>query len=151
VQSEPQRTSHAFHFVVVLTWGRATVEQKCVLFFSEETVFSWFISVLPGKFRHSPSTKAIIQYHPTNRRHVLFRDSSMAVLPFIGPWPLPQFRNLFYTDDRAPWTSDQPVANPLPKHRTAQTQNKRTHRHLCLEWDSNPRSQGSNERRQFMP
>jgi hypothetical protein len=25
------------------------------------------------------------------------------------------------------------------------------HRHPCLEWDSNPRSQRSSERRQFMP
>jgi hypothetical protein len=28
---------------------------------------------------------------------------------------------------RAPWTSDRPVAWPLPKYRTTQTQNKRTH------------------------
>jgi hypothetical protein len=30
-------------------------------------------------------------------------------------------------------------------------QNKPIHRHLCLEWDSNPQSQNSSERRQFMP
>jgi hypothetical protein len=45
---------------------------------------------------------------------------------------------------------DQPVARPLPTHRTTQTQNKRTHRHPCLEWDSNPRSQCSRRRRRFM-
>jgi hypothetical protein len=28
-----------------------------------------------------------------------------------------------------PWTSYQPVARPLPKHRTTQAQNKRTHTH----------------------
>jgi hypothetical protein len=50
----------------------------------------------------------------------------MALQSSIGPWPLLQFRNLFYTDGRAPWTSDNPVAMPLPKHRTTQTQNKRT-------------------------
>jgi hypothetical protein len=38
----------------------------------------------------------------------------MALQPFIGPWPLLQFRNLFYTDCRTHWTSDQPVARPLP-------------------------------------
>jgi hypothetical protein len=32
-----------------------------------------------------------------------------------------------YTVDRTPWTRDQPVAGPLPKHRTTHTQNKRTH------------------------
>jgi hypothetical protein len=56
----------------------------------------------------------------------------MALLPFAGPWPLLQFRNLFYTDGRTPWTSNQPVARPLPTHRTTQTQNKCTQRHPCL-------------------
>jgi hypothetical protein len=37
--------------------------------------------------------------------------------PSVGPWPLLRFRNLFYTDGRTPWTSDQPVARPLPTHR----------------------------------
>jgi hypothetical protein len=70
-----------------------------------------------------------------------FIHSTMAVQLFVGPWPL-QFRNLFfYTDGRTPWTGDQPVARPLPTRRTTQTQNKRTHKHPCLEWDSNPRSQ----------
>jgi hypothetical protein len=32
----------------------------------------------------------------------------------------------FYTVGRTPWTGDQPVARPLPAHRTGQTQNKRT-------------------------
>jgi hypothetical protein len=36
-------------------------------------------------------------------------------------------------------------------HRTTQTQNKRTHRHPCLEWDSNPQSQRSSELRRFKP
>jgi hypothetical protein len=70
--------------------------------------------------------------------------------PFVGPWPLLQFRNLFYTDVRTPWTSDQSAARPLPTHRTTQTQNKRTHRHPCLEWNSNLRSQSSSEQREFM-
>jgi hypothetical protein len=32
-----------------------------------------------------------------------------------------------FTDGRTSWTSDQPVAMPLPKHRTTQTQNKHIH------------------------
>jgi hypothetical protein len=76
-----------------------------------------------------------------------FIHSSMALKPsFFGPWPLLQFRNLFYAVGRIPWTGDEPVARPLPTHRTIQTQNKRTHRHPYLKWDSNPRSQcSSNE------
>jgi hypothetical protein len=45
------------------------------------------------------------------------------------PWALAsafQFHDHF-TDCRTPWTSDQLVARPLPKHRTTQTQNKHIH------------------------
>jgi hypothetical protein len=45
-----------------------------------------------------------------------------------APWALAsafQFHDHF-TDGRTPWTSDQLVARPLPKHRT-QTQNKHIH------------------------
>jgi hypothetical protein len=80
-----------------------------------------------------------------------FIHSWMALQPFFGPWPLLQFRNLFYTDGRTPWTSDQTVTRPLPTHRTTQTQNKHTHKYPCLECESNPRSQRPSERRQFMP
>jgi hypothetical protein len=52
---------------------------------------------------------------------------SMVLPAHSGPWPLIQFRNHFFTDGGTPWTSDQPVARPLPKHRTTQTQNKRIH------------------------
>jgi hypothetical protein len=41
--------------------------------------------------------------------------SSMALQPFVRPWPLLQFRNLFYADGRTPWISDQPVARPRVK------------------------------------
>jgi hypothetical protein len=50
---------------------------------------------------------------------------SMAVQPFVGPWPLFQFLDL-YTVGRTPWTGDQPVSRPLPAYRTVQTPNKRT-------------------------
>jgi hypothetical protein len=51
-----------------------------------------------------------------------FIHSSMALQPFVGPWPLLQLHNLFYTDVRTPWMSDQPIARPLPACRTTQTQ-----------------------------
>jgi hypothetical protein len=58
---------------------------------------------------------------------------------------------ILYTVCSTSWTGDQPVARPLPTHRTTQSQNKRTqYRHPCLERDSNPRSQRSSERRRFM-
>jgi hypothetical protein len=67
--------------------------------------------------------------------------------PLLGPGLI----FIFVVDSRTPWTSDQPVARPLTTHRSTQTQSKRTHRHPCLEWDSNLRSQRSSEWRQFMP
>jgi hypothetical protein len=57
----------------------------------------------------------------------------------------------FYTVGWTPWTSDQSVARPLSTHRTTQTQNKCTHKHPCLVWDSNPQSQHPSERRRFLP
>jgi hypothetical protein len=56
----------------------------------------------------------------------LFIHLLMTLQPFVGPWPLLQFRNLFYTAGRTPWTGNQPVVRPLPTRRTTQAQNKRT-------------------------
>jgi hypothetical protein len=50
----------------------------------------------------------------------------MALRPFVGPWSLLHFLNLFYTDGRTSWGGDQPIARPLPTQRTTQTQNKGT-------------------------
>jgi hypothetical protein len=50
---------------------------------------------------------------------------SMALQPFVGPWPLFSFL-ILYTIGRIHWTEDQTVVRPLPIHRTTQTQNKRT-------------------------
>jgi hypothetical protein len=38
---------------------------------------------------------------------------SMALQPFVGPWPLFSFL-ILYTSGRTPWMGDQPVARPLP-------------------------------------
>jgi hypothetical protein len=43
-------------------------------------------------------------------------------------WTLAAFSisySYVYKVGRTPWTGDQPIARPLPSHRTAQTQNKR--------------------------
>jgi hypothetical protein len=44
-----------------------------------------------------------------------------------------------FRHSRTPWTSDQPVARPLPTQDN--TTQKDADRHPCLERDSNPRSQ----------
>jgi hypothetical protein len=45
--------------------------------------------------------------------------------PFLGLGRFFSFL-IFYPVGRTPWTGDQPVERPLPAHRTAQIQNKRT-------------------------
>jgi hypothetical protein len=40
----------------------------------------------------------------------IFFHSSIAIQPFVGSWPILQFRNIFYTGSRTSWKSDQPVA-----------------------------------------
>jgi hypothetical protein len=50
---------------------------------------------------------------------------SMALQPFVGPWPLFQFL-IFYILDRTPWMEDQSDTRLLPAHMTAKTQNKST-------------------------
>jgi hypothetical protein len=54
----------------------------------------------------------------------------------IGHLTYRRFLELFKTYGGTPWTSDQPIARPLPtKNYTIQ---KDTDKHPCLEWDSNP-------------
>jgi hypothetical protein len=54
--------------------------------------------------------------HPSNYRSTAL---CWALAAFSVSWS-------FYTVGRTPWTEDQPVARPLPAHRTAQTQHKHT-------------------------
>jgi hypothetical protein len=51
---------------------------------------------------------------------------SLALQPHWALASAFQFHDHF-TDDRTPWTSDQLVARPLPKHRTTQTQKIHIH------------------------
>jgi hypothetical protein len=66
---------------------------------------------------------------PTSHKIFIFQFFFHWLYSPLGTWP-PIFRfHDHFTDGRTPWTSDQFVARPLPKHRTAQTQNKHTHFH----------------------
>jgi hypothetical protein len=68
----------------------------------------------------SPHPKKLKKLHKASNRDSVFH---WLYIP-VGPWPLIfQFHDHF-TDGRTPWTSDQLVARPLPKHRTTWTQNK---------------------------
>jgi hypothetical protein len=63
-----------------------------------------------------------------SRKYCILLWLYSSVWALCGPWPLFQFLNL-YTVSRTHWTSDKPVAKPLPTHTTTQTHNKRTSTH----------------------
>jgi hypothetical protein len=109
--------------------------------------YSW-IHTGAWDFIHLFAITAIIKLYPESKRmtHQLLLLVSVYLWLYSPrrPQPLFQFLNL-YTVSRTPWTGDQAVARPLPKHRI------KANRHPCLERDSNPRSQRSSGRRQFMP
>jgi hypothetical protein len=57
---------------------------------------------------------------------VMFIIIIIIVQPFLGGLGRVFSFLILYTVGRIPCTGDQAVARPLPTHRTAQTQNKRT-------------------------
>jgi hypothetical protein len=67
-------------------------------------------------------------------------------------WTLVAFFSFlnYYTVGGTPSTGDKPVARPLPAHRTAKHRIN-AHRHPCLKWYTNPRTQCLSRRRQFRP
>jgi hypothetical protein len=111
-------------------------------------IITWFVAILLclSLFNDCPwlvtrdvygySNRKLIKVQPfvkklefsllTTSVHIWYSYLSMALQPFVEPWPLFQFDLFFYTVGRTPWTGEQPVARPLPAHRTAQAQNKRT-------------------------
>jgi hypothetical protein len=75
---------------------------------------------------------------------------STALKPFIWPWPLFQFLDLF-TQSVGPLGRRISPSQGRYLHTGQYKYRINAHRHPCLKWDSTPRSQRSNERRQFMP
>jgi hypothetical protein len=97
---------------------------KCVSFRLTPSVPPrWIFSAIAQKYTAYTSSLKVTVTQPRSKQKLTF-FLSMALEPF-GPLPLFQFLNL-YTDRRTPWTGDQPIARPLPTHKTTQTQNKRT-------------------------
>jgi hypothetical protein len=85
--------------------------------------FVLFISFYKGKYNDSIYHTTAASYHIlSNSLFTSDRIISRCIFYWLYspcvPWPL--FQSL--TIGRTPWTSDQLVARPLPKHRTAQTQ-----------------------------
>jgi hypothetical protein len=69
--------------------------------------------------------------------------------PLVGPWRHLQFCKRFIQTVGLLGLVISPSQGRY-LHTGQQKQKKRTHRHSCLEWDSNPRSRGSSKLRQFI-
>jgi hypothetical protein len=68
---------------------------------------------MPAELEPHPNIRT--SKHPNVNLSNLYIYLSMALQPFVGPWPLFQFLDL-YTVGRTSWLEDQPVARPLPTH-----------------------------------
>jgi hypothetical protein len=134
-----------------LWWAEWQLFSECFGFpwkFSFHRLLHTHLSFIQGWYNIPNSGRRAKWTHsrPTRRKK---RYSCICIIvtlqTFVG---LGHFFSFFilYTVGRTPLTGDQPVARPLPTHRTINE-----HKHPCLEWDSNPRSQCSRGRRQFMP
>jgi hypothetical protein len=64
---------------------------------------------------------------------VIIMILSMALQPFVRPWPLVQFLNL-YIAGRTPWKGDQPVAKPLLAYTGQHKHRINAHTHASKEF-----------------
>jgi hypothetical protein len=107
------------------------------------------IELLYGHVSHRGSPTTAVRAGRPAATGALLCYLSMVLQPFFGPWLLFSFL-ILYKVGRTPWTGISPsqgryLHTEQHKHRI------NAHRHPCLEWDSNPRSQCSSGRREFMP
>jgi hypothetical protein len=86
-------------------------------FYAEDALFQ----IRPG---HRLSCAYMFFLSPSERV-TGFIHSSVVLQTFVGPWAILSFL-IYYTVGRTPRTGDQSIRRPLPSHRTAQAQNKRT-------------------------
>jgi hypothetical protein len=114
-------TSLKMEKVSVIAYGPAVRRPVMWAFRFVLVEFKEVSHIYPASIRENNSINPTLSIYS-------FIHPSMILQPFVRPWPLFQFRNIFYTDGRAPWTNDQPVARPLPKHRIRTENNHRIKR-----------------------
>jgi hypothetical protein len=74
-----------------------------------------------------------LQAHTTPNLITVYSSSSLGSTALLLGLDLSFSLLILYTVDRTPWTGDQPVARPLPTHRTTHRIN--AHKHPCFQWD----------------
>jgi hypothetical protein len=103
---------------------------------------------LMASSEHSVSPSRHLIFHCSTDANS-FIHSSVALQASVRPRPLFQFLDPIHSGTTA-WTGISPSQGPY-LHTEQQKDRINRHRHPCLEWDSNPRSQWLSERKQFMP
>jgi hypothetical protein len=99
-----------------LYWPRRKLKHKKQCLEAYTLCYARFYGLV---LRHRNDVTFLINFLIT-----LLIHSSVALRPFVGPWP--RFVIFLYRVCRTPWKSDQSVARPPPTHRTTHTRNKRT-------------------------
>jgi hypothetical protein len=109
---------------------------------------------------HAPNSSSLIHRNPTLSFHfikiwsIIRRKATdtilMAIQSFVGPWPLLQSLYLFAQSVGLLVQGISPSQGRY-LHRGQHKHRINAHRHPCLKWDSNPRSQCSSGKRGFMP
>jgi hypothetical protein len=125
--------------------GSAFPETKATSFGSTEGKNAW-------SYTATPPYVFTVRCSITDRGNFTFTVkyffiySSVSLQHFVEPWPFLQFRNFFtqtvgLLGREISLSQGRYLNTGQHKHRI------KTHRHPCLEWDSNPRSQRSSQRR----
>jgi hypothetical protein len=106
--------------------GDRSLVSYLTMYYSVSNEISPFLSNYISTYKKGQNQGQFILYELQNCHIYLSIYLSMALQPLC--WALSDFSVSWslYTVGRTPWTGDQPVARPLPAHRTAQTQNKGT-------------------------
>jgi hypothetical protein len=96
---------------------------------SNNCVLLWSTSVTFSQMHLAPS--AIYTIYLWRSLSLITYGCFSFSLWLYSPLDLSRFFNflVLYTVGGTPWTEDQPVARPLPTHRSTQTQNKHTDIH----------------------
>jgi hypothetical protein len=117
---------------------------------------STFFSYTLHKYQRNFLTSVIFFSHscePNLSRHqfrwLLCMNALIALRPLVGPWSRFQFLDLFI---QSVGLLGGGISPSRGRHLgTQDSTNTDAHRHPCVKWVSNPRSQRSSERRQSAP
>jgi hypothetical protein len=124
VRVHPAKTAFVKYYISI--WSVLSILQPVV-----KLCHLAFTAVPPGVQRDP-----ILRLSPSSNIYCHMLSTSMALQPFVRPWPLFCFL-ILYTFGRTPWTGIG-LSQGRYLHIEQYKHRINAHRHPCLEWDSNP-------------